>query len=148
MIIHSPRVFKEVSNLIVELVLDLIHLSHNSHGAERRLLANVGVGRCHPDRVWRGEPGGKKASIFLGLLKIGCQKNYELSSFPKKNMLFMANLDLYLDDFDFHHFQTHPFQGNKMKIPTACYSSHSPWLQWLPSHSSRYVCSHGYYRKL
>jgi hypothetical protein len=29
----------------------------------------------------------------------------------------MANLDLYLGDFDFHHFQTHPFQGNKMKFP-------------------------------
>jgi hypothetical protein len=64
MIIHSPRVFKEVSNLIVELVLDLIHLSHNSHGAERRLLADVGVGRCHPDRVWLGEPGGKKPPSF------------------------------------------------------------------------------------
>ena len=46
---NSPkRVFKEVSNLIVELVLDLIHLSHNSHGAERRLLADVRVGGGHP----------------------------------------------------------------------------------------------------
>ena len=53
----------------------------------------------------------------------------------------MANLDLYLGDFDFHHFQTHPFQGNKMKFPRLVTAAIPHNSNGFPVTS--YVCSYG-----
>ena len=62
-----------------------------------------------------GRTGRKKSLHLFGFAKNRVPKKLWTIIMSHIKMLFMANLDLYLDDF--HHFQTHPFQGNKMKFP-------------------------------